>query len=56
MIPIILAHGGAGYADEFAVILLGIALIAYMAAVWVSDRLNKEPKSSTPPDDKTNVE
>jgi hypothetical protein len=56
MIPVILAHGLAGNADEFAVILLGIALIAYMAAVWIGDRLNKEPKSPAPPDDQTNVE
>jgi hypothetical protein len=56
MIPVILAHGLAGDADEFAVILLGIALIAYIAAVWIGDRLNKEPRSSTPADDQTNVE
>lgn len=56
MIPLILAHGSAGYADEFAVVLLGIALITYMVAAWIGDRLNKEPDPTASPDDKINVE
>ena len=49
-VPLFLAHGALGWADEATVFVVGIAIVAYIVIVFIGDRKarpedDKEPKN-----------